>query len=191
VARSKAVVFDMFRSLLGHDTARWVALGVMCSTFGAVNANILSGPRIYFAMARDGLLPRAMQRVHDRYETPANAIILQGVWTTLLIFVTFRVSAMPNDAFHKLTDFVIFGGSTFYALAVASVFVLRWRRPELPRPYRTWGYPLTPALYLLTFGGALASLLINAPGESLSGTLLIITGVPIYYFMRRRGNTEA
>src|SRR5207253_1779736 len=110
---------------------------------------------------RDGLLPRAMHHVHSRYETPVGAILLQGLWTTALIFITFRVSDAPKDAFNKLTDFVIFGGSTFYALAVASVFVLRVRLPDHERPYRTWGYPVTPALYLLMFGGVLASLLIG------------------------------
>jgi APA family basic amino acid/polyamine antiporter len=189
VAGSKAVASDMFRVLLGEDAAKWVALGVMCSTFGAVNANILTGPRIYFAMARDGLLPRAVQHIHSRYETPANAIIMQGVWTSLLIFLTFRVSDAPQDAFDQLTNFVVFGGNLFYALAVASVFVLRWRQPELPRPYRTWGYPFTPALYLLAFAGALVSLLLNAPGTSLAGMLLIIAGTPIYYWMRRRNNS--
>jgi APA family basic amino acid/polyamine antiporter len=186
IARSRAVVFDMFKVLLGEDVARWVALGVMCSTFGAVNANVLTGPRILFAVARDGLLPRAFQQVHTRYGTPANAILLQGAWATLLIFMAFRASDKPLDAFNALTDFVIFGGSVFYALSVASVFVLRRHRPELPRPYRTWGYPLTPALYLLAFGVAMVSLLVNAPAESLSGTLLIAAGVPYFYWMRGR-----
>ncbi|MBS0210096.1 MAG: amino acid permease [Planctomycetes bacterium] len=188
IAQSGAVVFDLFRALLGSEAARWVALGVMCSTFGAVNANVLTGPRIYLAMARDGLLPRAVHQVHSRYETPANAIVLQGVWATLLIVGTFHFSEAPKDAFNKLTDFVIFGGSVFYALAVAAVFVLRRRRPELKRPYRTWGYPVTPALYLLTFGGALVSLLLNSPGESLAGTMLIVAGVPFFVWMQRRTN---
>lgn len=185
IARSRAVVFDLFRVLLGSEAARWVALGVMCSTFGAVNANMLIGPRIYFAMARDGLLPAAIQRIHPRFQTPASAIGLQGVWAATLIFATFHYSDEPLDAFNKLTDFVIFGGSVFYALAVGAVFVLRWRRPELPRPYRTWGYPLTPALYLLAFGGAMTSLLLNSPGESLSGTALIAAGMPFFAWMQR------
>lgn len=185
IAASKAVVFDMVKALVNEDAAKWVALGVMCSTFGAVNANILTGPRIYFAMARDGLLPRAMQQVHARYETPANAILLQGLWTALLIFVTFRVSEQPQDAFNKLTDFVIFGGSVFYALAVAAVFVLRRTQPSAERPYRTWGYPLTPALYLVFFVAVIVSLLSHAPYESLFGTALIATGLPFYAWMTR------
>ncbi len=191
IARSKAVVFDMMAVLVGSAAAKWVALGVMCSTFGAVNANILTGPRILLAMARDGLLPRAMQQVHSKYETPANAILLQGLWTTLLIVITFRISEQPKDAFNQLTDFVIFGGSVFYAMAVAAVFVLRWRLPEATRPYRTWGYPLTPALYLLFFGAVLLSLLWNTPLTSLAGTALIATGAPFYWWMSRRRPSQA
>ncbi|MBL8826537.1 MAG: amino acid permease, partial [Planctomycetaceae bacterium] len=190
IARSKAVVFDMMAMLVGSAAAKWVALGVMCSTFGAVNANILTGPRILLAMARDGLLPRAMQQVHSKYETPANAILLQGLWTTLLIVITFRISEQPKDAFNQLTDFVIFGGSVFYAMAVAAVFVLRWRQPEMTRPYRTWGYPLTPALYLLFFGAVLLSLLWNTPLTSLAGTALIATGAPFYWWMSRRRSSR-
>lgn len=186
VAGSKAVASDMIKALLGDDAARWVALGVMCSTFGAVNANILTGPRIYFAMARDGLLPRAMQKIHPRYETPAGAIVLQGIWASLLIVLMFDRSESPQDAFDELTAFVIFGGNLFYALAVASVFVLRRRLPDLPRPYRTWGYPWTPALYLLAFAAVLVSLLIKEFYVSMYGLLLIAAGAPVYFWMRRR-----
>jgi APA family basic amino acid/polyamine antiporter len=97
----------------------------------------------------------------------------------------FRASDHPNGAFNLLTDFVIFGGSVFYALAVGAVFVLRRTRPDLPRPYRAWGYPITPALYLVGFAGALASLLINHPVQSIAGTALIAAGTPFYFALRR------
>lgn len=90
------------------------------------------------------------------------------------------------DAFDALTDFVIFGGSLFYALAVASVFVLRWKMPDLPRPYRTWGYPITPALYLLAFAAALVSMLIDKWQQTAAGSLLILVGVVFFYWATGR-----
>jgi APA family basic amino acid/polyamine antiporter len=91
--------------------------------------------------------------------------------------------ATPADAFDTLTDFVIFGGSIFYAMAVAAVFVLRWKKPGLERPYRTWGYPITPTLYLLAFGGALVSMLYEKWDKSLGGSVLILAGVVAFYAM--------
>jgi len=150
---------------------------------------MITGPRIYFAMARDGLLPHAVQRVHGRFATPGNSILLQCFWTALLTSATFVSSADPVAAFDSLTNFVIFGGSIFYAMAVGAVFVLRFKRPELPRPYRTWGYPLTPGIYLLSFAAALVALLVASPKESAWGALLIGAGIPVFYHMRR-GSAE-
>jgi basic amino acid/polyamine antiporter, APA family len=179
--------------LLGERAAEWAAVGVMCSAFGAVNSNMLTGPRIYFAMARDGLLPRFIDRVHHRYETPHNAILLQCVWTLLLIVVVFRVTDKPRAAFDTLTNYVIFGGYIFYNMAVAAVFVLRRKRPDLPRPYRTWGYPVTPALYTVSFGIVLVNMLIDSSTRysSLAGLSLIAAGVPFYLWMRRRDDRAA
>lgn len=185
VAGSTSVAASTFSLLAGGAAAKIVAFGVMCSTFGAANSNMLTGPRIYFAMARDGLLPHVVQRIHFRFETPANAILVQCIWTALLTTYVFVRSNDPLGAFDDLTNFVIFGGSFFYALAVGAVFVLRVKKPDLPRPYRTWGYPFTPALYLAAFGAALVSLLMGAPSESARGALLIAAGVPVYFYMLR------
>ena len=186
IRQSSAVAADACRALLGPIGGSLVAMGVMCSTFGALNANVLTGPRMYFAMARDGLLPDSLRRIHERYQTPANAILLQGGWAIVLIVIAYAWKGDPREAFDVLTNYVIFGASVFYALAVAAVFVLRRRRPELPRPYRTWGYPVVPALYLVFFGAALASLLIVTPRESAAGTALILAGMAFYIVMERR-----
>jgi APA family basic amino acid/polyamine antiporter len=90
---------------------------------------------------------------------------------------------LPADAFDKLTDFVIFGGSIFYAMAVGAVFVLRWKKPALVRPYRTWGYPITPALYLIAFACALTSMLSTKLQETAAGSTLIVAGVVAFYAM--------
>jgi APA family basic amino acid/polyamine antiporter len=186
VADSQAVASDTFSVLLGRVGAPLAALGVMCSTFGATQSNMLTGPRIYFAMARDNLLPSRLGDVHATYATPANAVLIQGVWASLLVIVAYAWKSRPIDAFDALTDFVIFGGSLFYALAVASVFVLRIRQPHLPRPYRTWGYPWTPALYLLAFAAALVSMLVDKWQQTAAGSLLILAGVAYYAWRARR-----
>lgn len=191
IRSSSAVATDVCRALLGPVGGSVVAVGVMCSTFGAVNANVLTGPRVYFAMARDGLLPGSIHRIHERYQTPSNAILMQAGWTIVLILAAYAWKGDPREAFDVLTNYVIFGASVFYALAVAAVFVLRWRRPELPRPYRTWGYPVVPALYLLFFGAALASLLAVTPWESAAGTVLIAAGVVFYILSGGRRTPES
>ena len=205
VAASDAVATDVSKVLLGNAGAWVAAMCVMFSTFGALNSNLLCGPRIYFAMARDGLFPSAIRQIHGRFQTPANAIIAQTCWSLVLIAIAYAWSAVPpaktadtkesafaaaiatpatpRDAFDHLTDFVIFGGSIFYAMAVAAVFVLRWKRPDLARPYRTWGYPFTPALYLLAFGCALVSMLVGKLPQTAAGSVLIIAGVIAFYAM--------
>lgn len=187
IAHSEAVASKMCEKLFGSLGGSLVAAGVMTSTFGAVNANVLCGPRIYFAMARDGLLPPALARVHDRFETPANAILLQGVWSILLVLLAFTWRGRPSEAFDTLTEFVIFGGSIFYAMAVAAVFVLRRRRPDWPRPYRTFGYPVVPLIYLAAFGATLAALFFTRPVPSLIGGVLILLGAVAYRFAAKRG----
>ncbi|MBI3861330.1 MAG: APC family permease [Planctomycetia bacterium] len=182
---TSTVASDVFGVLFGDRGAQIAALGVMCSTFGAVNSNMLTGPRIYFAMARDGLLPGRLHAVHGRYRTPANAILLQAVWTTILLAVFYKQYPNPRDSFDAMTDSVIFGGIIFYGLTVAAVYVLRRTRPEQPRPYRTWGYPVTPALMLLAYVGAAVTVLAERPSETKFVAALIAAGV-IYYVIVRR-----
>lgn len=234
----RVVVADLFRQLFGPVGAKIAALGVMCSTFGAVNGNLLTGPRIWFAMSRDRMVPAGLSRIHPRWKTPANAIILQAAWTVTLIVAVYALnsrsstaktdasaakthsqsgsvglnsgSAPPaktatgsgatteaaakelaaagkaHDAFDALTDFVIFGGQIFYALAVGAVFVCRRTHPHLARPYRTWGYPFTPAIYLLAFVAALISLLVEKWQQSLAGSVIILAGAIYYAYVSRR-----
>ncbi len=186
VAGSDAVASDVLAVVFGPWGAQAAAFGVMCSTFGATQSNLLAGPRIYFAMARDELLPKRLADVHEKYKTPANAIVAQSVWASLLVLIAYAWKADPGEAFDALTDFVIFGGSLFYALAVAAVFVLRWKRPHAPRPYRTWGYPLTPALYLLAFAAALVSMLIDKWQQTAAGSVIILGGAVYYFIVSRR-----
>src|SRR5208282_1498687 len=168
-----AVAAVYCRQLLGGAGVAAISLLVMCSTFISLNGNALTGPRAYFAMARDGLLPRSLCRVHPRFRTPANAVLAQGLWATLLTVACTALIVVPPpsvsvgapgfllapilDAWTKLNQtplydllltYVIFGANLFYVLAISSVFVLRIKQPDLPRPYRTWGYPYNALLYV-------------------------------------------
>ena len=210
LSQSSTVAADVFQVLFGPIGAQIAALGVMCSTFGATNSNMITGPRIYLTIARDGLVPRWLHRIHPVYQTPANAIVAQAVWTVLLI-VLFSVwkpsepqptpstnvaravnqtisdphSVQMKRAFDNLTDSVICAGLLFYGLTVSAVYVLRRTRPDVERPYKTWGYPLTPALLLLAYAGAFVSLLVDQPWQTLSVLVLIASGV-VYYAVARR-----
>jgi APA family basic amino acid/polyamine antiporter len=166
----------------------------MISMFGALNSNLLAGPRIYFAMARDRLFPRAMRQVHPRFKTPVNAILAQSGWSLTLILIAFAVVPKPRDAFNALTDFVVLGGTIFYALVVAAVIVLRFKMPHAERPYRVWFYPLTPVLYLLAAALVVGSMILasfaeKAPPEvryqipAVAG--LVLVGLVLYAFFRR------
>lgn len=186
IAQSNGVAADVFRVLFGPIGGQIAALGVMCSTFGATNSNLITGPRIYFAMARDGLLPQAVRHIHGSFQTPSNAVILQATWSVALTMAAFAWKEDPGDAFDALTDFVIFGALLFYALVVAAVPILRRKRPDLERPYRTWGYPVTPWLYLLGSSGVMVSMLLEKREQTAAGTLLILAGCVYYFWATRR-----
>jgi len=213
LATSDTVAADVFQQMFGPIGAKIAALGVMISTFGATNSNMITGPRIYLAIARDGLVPSWLQRIHHRRLTPANAILMQAVWTILLVLLfslwdpgvaipantansaaagsvpvtvmetsTEEHSRRMKTAFDNLTDAVISAGLIFYGMAVSAVYVLRWTRPEIHRPYRTWGYPVTPALLLLAYTGAFVSVLMEKWTQTVSVLALIGAGM-VYFFV--------
>ncbi|MFO0929203.1 MAG: amino acid permease [Gemmataceae bacterium] len=154
----------------------FMAIAVMISTFGCVNGMILMGARLYFAMARDGLFFQSVGFLSDR-GVPFTGLVLQGVWSILLVF---------SGTYSELLDFVIFAALLFYALTVAGLFVLRVRRPELPRPVRAFGYPLVPALYVVLCAAIMIDLLIVRPEYTWPGLILVLTGIPVYFLWRGR-----
>ena len=201
--REVAAVFC--RTLLGSRGGLAIALTVACSTLISLNGNALSGPRAYFAMSRDGLFPERLCRVHPTFQTPANAIFAQAVWSILLIvaaatFLEIKpLAGLPKpiarvwETFHEkpiyevMYEYVIFGGTVFYMLVGTSVFVLRWKRPNWPRPYKTWGYPITPVLYVAASCLLIYSMLSNPRSrvESLTGLGIILLGLPAYFLFSR------
>ena len=206
----RGVAADFFGHLFGPIGTTLISLVVMTSIFITLNGNALSGPRAYFAMARDGLFPRGLCRIHPRFQTPANAVVAQTGWAVLLMVAGTAMilwepdtSGLPlglKSAWDKLHttplydvlfNYVIFGGTIFYGLAIASVFVLRRTRPDLDRPYRTWGYPVTPILYTSASLLLLGSMLNETPFESMAGLLIVATGVPAFWFFARNSETRA
>ncbi len=180
VAKSERLAADVFRAMFGEWGSKFAALGVLCSTFGAANSNLICGPRIYFAASRDGLVPAFIQRVHPVFRTPANSILIQGMWTTVLVVVFYSISRNPRVIFDLITDAVICAGLIFYSLAVAAVYVLRFKSPNAVRPYKTWGYPLTPALMIATYVVALAGQLIDQ-WDKIGWVLALIAAGVVYY----------
>jgi APA family basic amino acid/polyamine antiporter len=157
--------------LAGAGTAAIAAL-VLLSTFSGLNASMLVGARIFFAMGDRGLLFHAVARVSPRFETPSVAI---GICTALgVVYVLF-------NNFAQLADKFILGIWPFYALTVAAVFVLRRRRPDLPRPYRVWGYPVVPAVFLLASGGMVVNALVTDPVNTGVTLLIVAAGLPVYW----------
>ncbi len=191
------------------STGRSLAIAaVICSTFGALNSNVLTGPRVIFAMARDGLFLSPMKNVHARWRTPLNAIVGEMAWACVLVlfadtfarqlgrflqFVSggFYAYDPSKDPFDMLTDYVIFGSYIFYTLAVAAVIVLRFKMPDLPRPYRTWGYPVVPILFVVSSVGFLISMFRAVPVESVAGLIFIGLGAIAYQFLQRGETTAA
>jgi basic amino acid/polyamine antiporter, APA family len=151
---------------------------VMVSCFGALNGSMMTGPRIFFAMADRGLFFRAIARVSPRFQSPSVAI-----WLATGLGVIY---VLLND-FQQLADKFILGIWPFYALAVAAVFILRRTRPELPRPYRTWGYPVVPILFLLASVGMVLNALWTDPINTGITFGIILVGVPVYYAWRAVG----
>jgi APA family basic amino acid/polyamine antiporter len=158
---------------------------LMCSVFGALSGNILVGPRIVFAVGRDYPAFAPVGRVYHRTRTPARAIAAMCAWAITLVWLG-RLSPDPTVPLADiLTNYCIFGGSIFYFSAVLALFVLRVRRPDLERPYRTWGYPFVPGIFVVFYIFFLASMLWNRPLESCAGLLLLAIGVIVHIAVMR------
>lgn len=195
---SPKVVAALFcQALIGSPGLVAISAIVMCSTLISLNGNAMTGPRAYFAMARDGLFPQWLCKVHPRFQTPANAIVIQSVWAIFLtvagtVWVLMNPptnGVAPKPLYDLLYSYVIFGGTVFYTLSIASVFVLRFRMPDAPRPYRTWGYPVTPLLYVLASLFLMYNMISepHSQFESLVGLGIILLGLPFYLIYWSKG----
>ncbi len=175
VANSSHIASDVVERVAGHGAAYWMTLAMVISAIGSLNSSVLSGARVPYAMARDGLFFRIADGIHPKFLTPSRALIFQGILAGLMAL---------TGTFEELTNLFIFAGWIFYGLAVVALFRLRKTEPEMPRPYRCWGYPWVPGIFV---AGALAltlSILVQRPGRSLIGLLLIAAGLPFYRYWK-------
>ncbi len=177
VATSDRVAAEMMRQIWGTAGANAVSIAAMISIFAALNGSILSGSRVPFAMARDKLFFQSIAKVHPKYFTPANSIILLSGWSMLFIL---------TGKYEQLITSVIFASWILYGMATASVLVLRRKRPDLVRPYKTLGYPFVPIVFVLVAGALIVSTLIESPRESLIGVGIIVVGIPFYWYWSRQ-----
>jgi len=191
-AAQNRVATAVMQSALGPSGTIVMAVAIMISTFGCNNGLILAGARVYYAMARDGLFFRKVNSV-NAHHVPAVALLAQGVWASLLVLPrTVRVDPHNNatllfgNVYTQLLEYIVSADLVLYMLMVGAVIVMRRKAPEIERPYRTFGYPVVPVIYLLIAGVLIVDLAILAPSTSGIGYLLVFTGVPIYYVWRRK-----
>ena len=161
----------------GPSAGKLIAVVILVSMFSAANGLTLTAPRMYYAMARDGLIFRKLGEVHPRFGTPAFAIIAGSTWAAVLA---------ATGTFDQLLTYVVFTGWIFYGLGALSIFVFRRREPDAPRPFRVPGYPLTPILFVLASSAIVLNTLVTQPSRALVGIAGVLSGVPVYLLWRRR-----
>lgn len=180
MAESQMVASDAISVVIGSAGTTIVVIIILVSTLGGVHVNILTSPRIYYAMAREKLFFDSLAKIHTKHGTPALSLIVSGIWSSLLVF---------SGTFHQLITYVVFVSWIFYAMSCAGVIVLRYKQPNLERPYRTWGYPVVPVIFILFSCFLVINTIISDIPSALIGTGIILTGIPAYLFWKRKSPT--
>jgi amino acid transporter len=201
--RDNTVVSEYCSRLLGPIGAAAASAAVMCSVFGALNGNLIVGPRLLYAMGSDGLAPKALAEVHPRFRTPVVAIMVLATWSASLVLAgavltanrlpTFEISGhtvdlnVPKDKtlFDVMTDFAMFGAVSFETLAISTIFAFRRRFPDAPRPYRCIGYPVVPILYICIMALVLSNMFLTQRTEAIAGVGFIALGAAVFPFIRK------
>jgi len=154
-----------------------MAAAILVSTFGCANGMSLAGARVFYAMSRDGLFFKSVGKLHPRYKTPVAGLLVQAMWTVVLCI---------SGTYGQLLDYIIFAELVFYILTIVGLFVLRVKRPDAPRPYKAWGYPVLPAIYIVMAAWICIVLLRYKPQYTWPGLVLVVLGIPVYFFWSRR-----
>ncbi|MEP6546649.1 MAG: amino acid permease [Gammaproteobacteria bacterium] len=174
---SSSVATEVLKRFLGPLAVSMTAVALMVSSFGSLHASVLANSRIPFAMARDGLFFRGLARLSPRTNVPVRAILAQAAWASVLAL---------SGSYDTLTDSVIFASWLFYGLVTASLFVFRKTMPDTPRPYRAFGYPVVPLVFVLVTAALLINTFVAAPSQALRGVVLLAAGLPFYWYWSRR-----
>jgi basic amino acid/polyamine antiporter, APA family len=182
IASHETIAHDAAVTLFTPAAAVWLSAMIAISCFGALACAVLSSPRVYYAMAVDGVFFRRMAKVHPRWRTPAFALVAQGVWSGILTL---------SGRYDQLYTYVMFGMVLSYTLTVIGLFLLRWKRPDIPRPYRCTGYPWLPAIYILVGTAWTLNTIITRPTEAFWGTAIVLLGIPGYLYWKRGSRKAA
>lgn len=180
--RSSTIAATSMTTVWSTGASKLVSLAILIAVFSAANSIQLTAPRVFYAMAQDGLFFRRLAEIHREFRTPAAAILVGGVWAAILA---------ATGTFEKLLAYVIFAGWIFYGLAAASIFVYRRREPDAPRPYRVPGYPLTPLIFVLAALALVTNTVASAPIDAAVGAGIVLLGLPAYLFWRRGSQLAA
>lgn len=176
-AGNQIAAVEAVRGFWGNGGAMFISLLILITTLGCTNASVLTGARPYFAMARDGLFFRSIGNL-NKANVPSNSLLWQGIWASVLVL---------SGTFDQLTDMVIFAVFIFYGATTLGVFILRRKMPDAHRPYKVWGYPVVPAIYFLFCIALFLNTLISRPREAAIGIVLILLGIPVYFWLNRKG----
>ncbi len=163
------------QTAFGESGGKLMSIAFVLSALGALNGATLAGARVPFAMARDGLFPAAAGVLSARTRVPVVAVLMQAAWACVLA---------ASGTYDQLTDYVIFAAWIFYGLVTSAVIVLRFRAPDMPRPYKTLGYPVVPLVFVLVAIWLVVNTLVNRPVESVAGLVLVVLGLPVYWYFR-------
>ena len=177
VAKHETIAAAAAEAMFSPRAANWLSVVIALACFGAMASCTLSGARVYYAMARDGVFFERMAQVHPKWRTPAFSLIGQAIWACLLTV---------SGRYDQLYTYVIYGMVLSYTLTVIGMFVLRWKRPEIPRPYRCTGYPWLPAIYVSLGTWWTINTIVERPKEALAGTIIVLLGVPGYLYWKRQ-----
>ncbi|HEX8266938.1 MAG TPA: amino acid permease [Pyrinomonadaceae bacterium] len=177
VSKDSSVAIEVATRFMGGVVVSLMSLALMASSVGTLHTSVLSSARIPYAMARDGLFFQSLSAISPRTRVPIKALVMQAIWACVLVM---------SGSFDALTDYAIFGSWIFYFLATASIFVFRRKMPDAERPYKAFGYPVIPILFLLVTGWLLFNTLFTSPKESIFGIILILIGLPVYYYLSRQ-----
>jgi basic amino acid/polyamine antiporter, APA family len=183
IGNSPRVAADALSAVMGPIGGTIISLTIFVSTFGTTGIYTLTAPRIYYAMANDGVFFKKVAEVHPRFQTPMFAILSQSVWAIVLLLFW--------GTYEKLISYVVFTDWIFFALAAYSVFVLRRKQPLASRPYRTLGYPITPIIFITIAVWFVVTTLVERPAESWAGLAFLALGIPVYYYWKRKNSTTS
>jgi APA family basic amino acid/polyamine antiporter len=177
ISATSSVATEVMTTFAGPFAVTFMAAALMLSSLGSLHASVLANSRVPFAMASDGMFFKSLAKVSPKTRVPVNAVLAQAGWASVLAL---------SGTFDTLTDSVVFASCLFYALSAAAVIVFRIREPDLPRPFKTWGYPFTPIAFVLVSAALLVSALVATPKQALLGIGVILLGVPFYFYWSRR-----